>query len=45
LVGSLWPWEANLSELREDLHEIRAWMEQEVQDWDDQLPAKLQKVR
>lgn len=45
LVGSLWPWEANFSELREDLHEIRAWMEQEVQGWDDQLPAKLQKVR
>ena len=41
LIGSLWSWEFNLYKLRTDLHEIRAWMEQEVEDWDDTLPARL----
>lgn len=41
LLGSLWSWDVNLSELRTDLQEIRRWMEQEIQDWDDELPAKL----
>ena len=41
LIGSLWSWEFNLYKLRADLHEIRAWMEQEIRDWDDELPVRL----
>jgi hypothetical protein len=41
LIGSLWSWEFNLYKLRTDLHEIRAWMEQEMKGWDDELPARL----
>ena len=41
LIGSLWSWDVNLSGLRTDLHEIRAWMERQIQDWDDELPTRL----
>ena len=40
-IGSMWSWEFNLYKLRTDLHEIRAWMEQEIKGWDDELPARL----
>lgn len=41
VIPSLWSWDVNLSELRDDLHEIHQWMEREIQDWDDELPTKL----
>ena len=41
LIGSLWSWDYKLDKLRADLHEIRAWMEEQVRDWDDELPARF----
>jgi len=41
LIGSLWSWDYNLYKLRTDLYEIRAWMEEQVRSWDDELPARF----
>lgn len=40
-LGSLWAWDAGLESLRNDLHAIAGWMDQEVQNWNDVLPPRL----
>jgi len=40
-LSGLWHWQWHLSKLRKQLHIIRTWMEDEVREWDDTLPASL----